>query len=95
MGTKAIIDQSEVLVSGKDMFGVPFHERAQLLNLSDDELSFSIFRPVSENLPLQVNFHPDQEQPEFWIEGLVSDVKFRLDGKQTVELRVNRKRLAS
>jgi hypothetical protein len=88
-------DHSEVLVAGKDMFGVPFHERAELIKLSQDELSFSIFRPISEDLPLRINFHPDQRQNEFWVEGTVSKVKFRLDGKQTVEMRVNRDRLAS
>jgi hypothetical protein len=95
MGPKTNHDQSEVLVAGKDMFGVPFHERAELIKLSQGELSFSIFRPISEDLPLRINFHPDQGQNEFWVEGIVSKVKFRLDGKQTVEMRVNRDRLAS
>jgi hypothetical protein len=88
-------DHSEVIVTGKDMFGVPFSERAELLELAQDEFSFAMFRPVSENLILRVNFHPDNRLPEYWIEGLVSAVKSRLDGKQTVELKVNRKRLAS
>jgi len=95
MGPKTNIDHSEVLVAGKDMFGVPFHEMAELIKLSQDELSFSIFRPISEDLPLRINFHPDQGQNEFWVEGIVSKVKFRLDGKQTVEMRVNQDRLAS
>jgi len=95
MEPKNIADQSELLVAGKDMFGVPFHERAELINLSQNELSFSIYRPVSEDMPLRINFHPDQGQSEFWVEGIVSKVKFRLDGKQTVELRVHRNRLAS
>lgn len=95
MEPRAVIDHSELLVTGKDMFGVPFHERAELINLSQDELSFSIFRPVSEDMPLRINFHPEQGQSEFWVEGIVSKVKFRLDGKQTVEMRVNRDRLAS
>jgi hypothetical protein len=95
MGPKAIMDNSELLVTGKDMFGVPFHERAELIKLSQSELSFAIFRPVSEDMPLRINFHPDQGQNEFWVEGIVSKVKFRLDGKQTVELRVHRDRLAS
>jgi hypothetical protein len=95
MGPKSVIDHSEVLVMGKDMFGVPFHERAELIKLSQNELSFSIFRPVSEDLPMRINLHPDQGQKEFWVEGIVSNVKFRLDGKQTVEIRVYRDRLAS
>lgn len=97
MGPKAIIDHSEVLVAGKDMFGVPFHERAELIKLSKDELSFSIFRPIAENLHLRINFHPNPGQTEFWVEGIVSRVKFRFDGKQTVEMRVQREenRLAS
>ena len=95
MGAKAMTDHSEVLVTGKDMFGVPFCERAQLLDLAQNEFSFALFRPVSENLTLRVNFHPDNELAEFWVEGLVSEVKNRLDGKQTVELKVDGKRLAS
>ena len=88
-------DHSEVLVTGKDMFGVPFCERAELLDLTQDEFSFALYRPVSENLTLRVNFHPDNEVAAFWVEGLISEVKNRLDGKQTVELKVNSKCLAS
>ncbi|MFN8005911.1 MAG: hypothetical protein U0V70_02540 [Terriglobia bacterium] len=88
-------NHTEVLVTGKDMFGVPFHEMAELIKLSKDELSFSLYRPVDENLPLRINVHPDQGQAEFWVEGLISKVKYRLDGKQTVELRVQWNRLAS
>ena len=88
MASKAVTDHSEILVSGKDMFGAAFSERTQLLNLWEDKFSFTLFRPVSENLLLRVNFHPDDTLREFWIEGLVQDVKSRLDGKQAVELRL-------
>ena len=72
------------------MFGAPFRERTQLLDLSEDRFSFSLFRPVSENLILRVNFHPNNGLPEFWVEGLVQNVKIRLDGKQNIDLRVIR-----
>lgn len=72
------------------MFGAPFRERTQLLSLSEDKFSFSLFRPVSENLILRVNFHPDCGSSEFWVEGLIQYVKMRLDGKQTIKLRVIR-----
>ena len=86
MDSKAVTDHSEILVSGKDMFGAAFSERTQLLKLWEDRFSFALFRPVSENLILRVNFHPDDGLREFWVEGLVQDVKSRLDGKQTVDL---------
>ncbi len=90
MSSKAVTDHSEILVTGKDMFGAAFRERTQLLNLSEDKFSFTLFRPVSKNLILRVNFHPNHGLREFWVEGLVRDVKSRLDGKQTVELRLRR-----
>jgi hypothetical protein len=90
MSSKAVTGHSEILVSGKDMFGAAFRERTQLLNLWEDKFSFALFRPVSDNLLLRVNFHPDDVLGEFWVEGLVQDVKSRLDGKQTVELRLIR-----
>ena len=85
MTTNAVSDNSEIIVSGKDMFGAPFSERAQLLFLDKSEFSFSLFRPVAEQQPLQVSFEP---QSNHRIEGLVTSVKNRLDGMQTVEVRV-------
>ena len=86
MDFEAVTDYSEILVSGKDMFGAAFSERTQLLKLWEDKFSFALFRPVSEKMILRVNFHPDDRLREFWVEGLVQDVKSRLDGKQTVDL---------
>lgn len=87
MTANATLDNSEIIVSGKDMFGAAFSERAHLLNLSPDEFSFSLFRPVSENQPIRVNFQPANHAGR-WIEGLIVNVKNRLDGMQTVEVRV-------
>jgi hypothetical protein len=86
MTTSAVSDNSEILVSGKDMFGAPFSEKAHLLFLDQGEFSFSLFRPVAERQPLRVTFEP--ERTSYFVEGLVTSVKNRLDGMQTVEVRV-------
>lgn len=86
MTANAVSDNSEIIVSGKDMFGAPFSERAHLLFLDRSEFSFSLFRPVAEHQPLQVSFAPGTS--DYRVEGLVTRVKNRLDGMQTVELRV-------
>jgi hypothetical protein len=85
MTTNAVSNNSEIIVKGKDMFGAPFSERAHLLFLDKSEFSFSLFRPVVEQQPLQVSFEP---QSDHCIEGLVVRVKIRLDGMQTVEVKV-------
>lgn len=86
MTANAVSDNSEIIVSGKDMFGAPFSERAHLLFLDRSEFSFSLFRPVAEHQPLEVSFAPGTS--DYHVEGLVTSVKNRLDGMQTVELKV-------
>ena len=86
MPTNGVSDNSEIIVSGKDMFGAPFSERAHLLTLDQSQFSFSLFRPVAEQQPLRVNFEP--QRSNHCVEGLVARVKNRLDGMQTVELKV-------
>ncbi|PYV45482.1 MAG: hypothetical protein DMG06_02250 [Acidobacteria bacterium] len=88
IGRKMIEDDSEIVVTGKDMFGAPFSEKTKLLNLSKEQFSFSLFRPVAENSPLQVNFHPDAQEACFWVRGTIIQVKNRLDGMQTVGVAV-------
>ena len=88
MTTHAIPDDSEIVVTGKDMFGANFVEKTHLLNLASEEFSFSLFRPVSENQPVRVSFQADRPPSTDWIEGLIVNVKNRLDGMQTVEVRV-------
>ena len=85
MTTSAVPNNSEILVRGKDMFGAPFSEKAHLLFLDKSEFSFSLFRPVVEQQPLQVSFEP---QSDHCVEGLVISVRNRLDGMQTVEVKV-------
>jgi hypothetical protein len=85
MTANAVSDNSEILVSGKDMFGAPFSERAHLLLLDKSAFSFSLFRPVAEQQSLRVSFEP---QSNHCVEGLVTSVKNRLDGMQTVEVKV-------
>jgi hypothetical protein len=81
-------DSSDIIVAGKDMFGVTFSEKAKLISLSLEEFSFSLYRPVSENDPLQVNFHPEAGKDCFWVKGKIVKVKNRLDGMQTVGVKV-------
>jgi hypothetical protein len=88
MTVNAVSDNSEIIVSGKDMFGAPFSERAHLLFLDKCEFSFSLFRPVAEHQPLRVSFEP---QSDHCVEGFVTSVKSRLDGMQTVEVKVYRR----
>jgi hypothetical protein len=87
--TKPVVgDSSEIVVVGKDMFGATFSEKAKLISLSQEEFSFSLYRPVSENDPLQVNFHPGATENCFWVKGRIVKVKNRLDGMQTVGVKV-------
>ena len=81
-------DSSDIIVAGKDMFGATFSEKTKLISLSREEFSFSLYRPVSENDPLQVNFHPEAGEDCFWVEGKIVEVKNRLDGMQTVGVKV-------
>src|SRR5215475_13090896 len=81
-------ESSDIIVAGKDMFGVTFSEKTKLISLSREEFSFSLYRPVSENDPLQVNFHPEVEQDCVWVKGRIVKVKNRLDGMQTVGVKV-------
>jgi hypothetical protein len=88
MTANAIEDNSEIIVSGNDMFGASFTEKAHLLILAEGEFSFSLFRPVAENQPIRVSFHPEEGQDCHWIEALIVNVKNRLDGMQTVEVKI-------
>jgi hypothetical protein len=91
MATNGTSGNSEIIVSGKDMFGATFSEKTQLLNRDDEECSFSLFRPVTENQHLHVDFRPAEtvgNAPDHCIDGLIVNVKNRLDGMQTVEVRV-------
>jgi hypothetical protein len=88
MTSDGIHDNSEIVVSGRDMFGATFSETTHLLNLATARFSFSLFRPVIENQPIRVSFHPSLDQDNSCIDGLIINVKNRLDGMQTVEVRV-------
>ena len=89
MTQEAIPANFEIVVTGEDMFGASFREKTNLINLAEDEFSFSLFRPVSEKHSLRVNFHPDRPHQSYWVNGIVFNVKNRLDGMQTVEVRVS------
>ena len=77
MTTNAVSDNSEIIVSGKDMFGAPFSEKAHLLFLDKSEFSFSLFRPVAEQQPLHVSFEPQSDHYRVE-EASVTSVKSRL-----------------
>ncbi len=89
MTQQAIPADVEIIVTGKDMFGASFCEKTRLINLAKDKFSFSLFRPVSEKRSLRVNFHPDRPHQSYWVNGVVFNVRHRLDGMQTVEVRVS------
>jgi hypothetical protein len=87
--TESVVeDNSDIVVTGKDMFGAAFSEKAKLISLSREEISLSLFRPVSENAALRVNFHPDASAGSFWVKGKIIKVKIRLDGMQTVGVKI-------
>ncbi len=88
MINNVVPDNSEIVVQGKDMFGAPFSEKAHLLSLDHGEFSFSLFRPVSEQQSIRVNFQPGGKASDYWVDVLIVDVKNRLDGMQTVEVKV-------
>lgn len=77
----------EVVVLGRDMFGVQFSEKTRVQELRDEGFTFLLFRPIEEKLALEVNFHPDAPEAGYWIRGIIFKVKNYLDGTQLVELR--------
>jgi hypothetical protein len=81
-----IREDSAVLVAGKDMFGAQFTERTQLMELSAQGLVFALYRPLVEDLTLRVHLRADQEEASLWVKGIVTKVRNRLDGMQTVEM---------
>ena len=82
-----IREHSAVLVAGKDMFGAQFTEQTKLMELSGQGLVFSLYRPLVEDLTLRVNLRAEQGEASFWVKGIVTKVKNRLDGMQTVEMK--------
>jgi hypothetical protein len=78
----------EIAVSGKDMFGAEFIEKTQLLELSENGFSFLLYRPMEDGVPVRVDFHPDAAEAACWVKGVITKVDSRLDGRQTVDVRV-------
>jgi hypothetical protein len=86
MTTNAVSDNSEIIVSGKDMFGALFSEKSPSPVSRQVRVFLSRCSGQSlEEQPLQVSFEP---QSNHCVEGLVTSVKNRLDGMQTVEVKV-------
>ena len=76
-----------VTVRGTDMFGASFRESAQLIAVADNELSLSMWRPVAENVEVEVQFYDDER---YWLRAVIMKVRIRLDGIQTVNLKMHR-----
>jgi hypothetical protein len=76
----------DIKVRGMDMFGASFKENAQLIAVADSELSLSLWRPVAENAPVQVQFYDNED---FWMLGQIMTVRNQLDGTQTVKIKLH------
>lgn len=70
------------------MFGAKFSEKARLLELSDDGFSLMFYRPISDGIPLTVNFHPYAPGAEYLVNVITTRVDNHLDGTQTVHVRL-------
>ena len=68
------------------MFGASFSETAHLIAVADNELSLSMWRPLAENVEVEVQFY---EHEKCWLRGQVMKIKSRLDGNQTVNVKVH------
>ena len=75
----------DINVRGKDMFGASFRESAQLIAVANSELSLSMWRPVAENAPVEVQFY---ENESFWMLGQIMKVRNQLDGTQAVKVKL-------
>ena len=76
----------DITVRGTDMFGASFKESAQLIAVADSELSLSMWRPVAENAEVEIQFYDDER---CWMRGVITKVRTRLDGIQTVNLKIH------
>jgi hypothetical protein len=75
-----------ITVRGTDMFGASFRESAQLIAVADSELSLSMWRPVAENAEVEIRFYEDER---CWMQGVIMKVRIRLDGIQTVNVKMH------
>jgi hypothetical protein len=78
----------ELVVKGVDMFGAPFLESTQLLNLSREGLCFLLLRPISEGGHLEFACQSSDALSRIWTAGQVVWVSERFDGYQLVGLNV-------
>ena len=76
----------DITVRGTDMFGASFKERVQLIALAERELSLSMWRPIAENAEVEIQFYDDER---CWMRGVIMKVKTRLDGIQTVNVKMH------
>ena len=78
--------QVDITVRGTDIFGASFKESAQLIAVADSELSLSMWRPVAENAEVEIQFYDDEK---YWMRGVIMKVRTRLNGVQTVNVKVH------
>ncbi len=76
----------DIRVRGKDMFGAFFRENAQLIAFDDSELCLSMWRPVKENVLVEVQFYDHESN---WMRGQIMKVRNHLDGTQTVKVKLH------
>jgi hypothetical protein len=62
------------------VWGFVLRDRS-IIAVADNELSLSMWRPVAENVEVEVQFY---EHEKCWLRGQVMKIKSRLDGNQTV-----------
>ncbi len=75
----------DIKVRGKDVYGDPFRMNAQVITVADSEICLSIWRPMAENSPVEIKFH---DNDSFWMCGQIMKVRRRLDGTQTVKVKL-------
>lgn len=75
-----------IKVRGKDMFGASFRENARVISIADSELCVSMWRPIAENFPIEVQFCDNES---FWMWGQIIDVRQQLDGTQAVKVKLH------
>lgn len=75
-----------ISVRGLDMFGAPFRERAQVVNVSREGLCFLLMRPISAGRNLEFICRSRDAISGDWAVGRVVWVWERFDGYQLVGL---------
>jgi hypothetical protein len=76
----------DINVRGTDMYGASFRESAQVIAVAESEICVSMYRPVAEDSPVEVQFYDNER---FWMRGQIMKVRNHLDGTQTVKVKLH------